>query len=669
MTEQPDSGGKRPRDPSSDEPVHAPPERKRQRRWEDAPAVPPPQSTATVAAAPAVPDGAVGSKAAAVLAKQTELAAKLARLKQLTSGPAAVTAPAPAAAPGAAAATVAEAVAKATAAASRFGPPPTTALPGTQQRTGFSSGPVARAVPGGGGTARAPVLRVDALGREVDEAGNVVPVRPATAAPTLKVNARAVAQAQGKQAEKEKQEPVVSVQQQRENTVASGLAELLGQTALGAAGGGTRQKDARSLRFVQPGKLAAAAENARLTQRLRDALGGDDEDAKRAALRAKRQADAMARAVAYDNRVLSSVRAADGGGGGGIIGGDVGPERPVVVPVPDMEPWDVALLGGSADCVPALASVMAIAWDVGNPAPARNALRPLLRKVTQYVQHPVPVPPVGEAPPPPPQPLRLTAKEQKKLRTQRRKAREQEKQDMIRQGLLEPPPPKVKISNLMRVLGAEATADPTAIEQRVRAEMAARQQAHDDRNAARQLTPAERKEKQLRKMFGDGGDGGQVGSEETWCCVYRVERLNSRLNQLKVCLNAEENHLTGVGFKLADNFCCVVVEGGRKAVTRFDKVMTRRIDWSIVDPPPGPDDPDDPVSCAAAAAAAEAAAAEEEAAGPNKCTRVWRGLVDSAKLRRFKFELMKTAAGASAYLADKGLKHVWDLASAGVEVE
>lgn len=37
-------------------------------------------------------------------------------------------------------------------------------------------------------------------------------------------------------------------------------------------------------------------------------------------------------------------------------------------------------------------------------------------------------------------------------------AREKEKQELIRQGLLEPPQPKVKISNLMRVLGAEATA-------------------------------------------------------------------------------------------------------------------------------------------------------------------------------------------------------------------
>jgi U4/U6 small nuclear ribonucleoprotein PRP3 len=48
--------------------------------------------------------------------------------------------------------------------------------------------------------------------------------------------------------------------------------------------------------------------------------------------------------------------------------------------------------------------------------------------------------------------------ELKKLRTQRRVAREKEKQELVRQGLLEPPKPKVKISNLMRVLGEEATA-------------------------------------------------------------------------------------------------------------------------------------------------------------------------------------------------------------------
>ena len=73
-------------------------------------------------------------------------------------------------------------------------------------------------------------------------------------------------------------------------------------------------------------------------------------------------------------------------------------------------------------------------------------------------------------------PLPTSPQETRKIRKQRREEREKEKQDLIRQGLLEPPPPKVKISNLMRVLGEEATMDPTAIEQTVRVQMAERSQ-------------------------------------------------------------------------------------------------------------------------------------------------------------------------------------------------
>ncbi len=52
--------------------------------------------------------------------------------------------------------------------------------------------------------------------------------------------------------------------------------------------------------------------------------------------------------------------------------------------------------------------------------------------------------------------------------------REKEKQELIRQGLLDPPKPKVKLSNLMRVLGTDAVMDPTAMEQQVRNQMAER---------------------------------------------------------------------------------------------------------------------------------------------------------------------------------------------------
>lgn len=52
----------------------------------------------------------------------------------------------------------------------------------------------------------------------------------------------------------------------------------------------------------------------------------------------------------------------------------------------------------------------------------------------------------------------LTKKERKKMRTQRRKAEEKEKQEKIRLGLMEPPAPKVKKANFMRVLGMSGAA-------------------------------------------------------------------------------------------------------------------------------------------------------------------------------------------------------------------
>lgn len=110
-----------------------------------------------------------------------------------------------------------------------------------------------------------------------------------------------------------------------------------------------------------------------------------------------------------------------------------------------------------------------------------------------------------------------------------------------RQGLLEPPKPKVKLSNLMRVLGEQATLDPTAIEAEVRRQMAERQAAHDDRNLARMLTPAERREKKLRKLFDAGPDGGR----SSLVAVYRVADLSSGQHRFKVDVNARENHMSG----------------------------------------------------------------------------------------------------------------------------
>ncbi len=58
----------------------------------------------------------------------------------------------------------------------------------------------------------------------------------------------------------------------------------------------------------------------------------------------------------------------------------------------------------------------------------------------------------------------------------RRLEKEKEKQELMRQGLLPTPKPKVKLSTFHRSLGVEASADPTAVEAQVRADQDARQQ-------------------------------------------------------------------------------------------------------------------------------------------------------------------------------------------------
>jgi len=181
--------------------------------------------------------------------------------------------------------------------------------------------------------------------------------------------------------------------------------------------------------------------------------------------------------------------------------------------------------------------------------------------LTHYVEHPVPIEPPAEPAPPPPQPLPLTKRERKKLRTQRRLAAEREKQDQIRCGLMAPPPPKVKISNLMQAMKNEAVMDPSAMEAKVRAEMAQRVRNHELRNLARKLTPQQRKDKKRRKMLNDPTGGG------TPVTLYRIDQVPNRQKLYKIDINAQQNHLTGVAL-LTDVTNLVVVEGGPKAQRR-----------------------------------------------------------------------------------------------------
>lgn len=127
-------------------------------------------------------------------------------------------------------------------------------------------------------------------------------------------------------------------------------------------------------------------------------------------------------------------------------------------------------------------------------------------------------------------PVFLTKKERKKLRRQNRREAWKEEQEKIRLGIEPPPEPKLRISNLMRVLGTEAVQDPTKIEAHVRQQMAKRLKAHEDANAARKLTDDQRREKKARKLQEDTSLGVNVA-------VFRYQVFFSNVGKQKTLVH------------------------------------------------------------------------------------------------------------------------------------
>ncbi|CAH2064023.1 unnamed protein product [Thlaspi arvense] len=125
---------------------------------------------------------------------------------------------------------------------------------------------------------------------------------------------------------------------------------------------------------------------------------------------------------------------------------------------------------------------------------------------------------------------------------ERRVAKEKEKQEMVRRGLLEPPKAKgEKMSNLMKVLASEASS-----KKEIRTAAAEREQAYTDRNAARKLT----REKKERKLFDDPTTQ-----------VYKIKKLSHPKTRFKVEMNARQNTLTECSVVvMTDGMSVVVVE-------------------------------------------------------------------------------------------------------------
>jgi U4/U6 small nuclear ribonucleoprotein PRP3 len=334
-------------------------------------------------------------------------------------------------------------------------------------------------------------------------------------------------------------------------------------------------------------------------------------------------------------------------------------DKAFLVPAPpEIEWWDEGLLPEGQN-----------SYDNWHD-PSRNRIDTDDTIITALIQRPVLLQAPQDKFLPGPKPLMLTTKEQKKLRRQRRMAEMKEEQAKIRLGLVEPPPPKVKKSNMMRVLGEQAVKDPTAVEARVNREIAQRAYDHERTNAERALTQEQKEEKLQRQIAGDEAKGIHV-------VVFRVDDLSSGKHRYQVDVNAKQDALTGMVI-LNPTMNLVIVEGGQHSIKHFKKLMLNRVKWTENTPPAGSASTfvgttDGSISNVATGARGTGSKAAEwcqpldergnlKDLSENRCVMVWEGQTPTRAFKRWGSRACETDGEAKDVLSRTKMENMWTLA-------
>uniref|UniRef100_A0A182YDW1 Uncharacterized protein n=1 Tax=Anopheles stephensi TaxID=30069 RepID=A0A182YDW1_ANOST len=420
-------------------------------------------------------------------------------------------------------------------------------------------------------------LILDAEGRTVDGSGRTIVVPQLT--PTLKANIRA------------KKRETTRNQQASERTAVDVSNETQFHDDRIVLKPAVRIK--RSLRFHEPGKFQQLAERLRMKAQLE---------------KLQNEISQIARKTGISSATKLAL---------------IAPKSDTHVnDVPQMEWWDSVIL-----------------MDDFNTLDAQGNISIRESSITNLIEHPTQMRPPNESSRGVYLPVFLTKKERRKLRRQNRREAWKEEQEKIRLGLEAPPEPKLRISNLMRVLGTEAVQDPTKIEAHVREQMVKRQKIHEEANAARKLTDDQRREKKMRKMKEDTTLGVHVA-------VYRIRELQEQQSKkFKVETNAKQLFLTGACVLFRD-CCVVVVEGGPKQQKKYRRLMLHRIKWE-----------EDLVKNA------------DGKEIPNSCVLVWEGMNQRRNFGEFKYKSFPLEKSARDFFQKHHVEHYWDLAYSGAVLE
>ncbi|KAF1963752.1 PRP3-domain-containing protein [Byssothecium circinans] len=305
---------------------------------------------------------------------------------------------------------------------------------------------------------------------------------------------------------------------------------------------------------------------------------------------------------------------------------------------PDVEWWDEGLLEEKTyDCL---------------DDPAKLKLHGDDTVITLYVQHPSYLKAPQDQRLIVTKPMYLTPKEQAKLRRMRRAEEIKEQQAKIRLGLEPPPPPKVKRGNMMRVMGEQAIADPTAVEMMVESQIQERHDNHLAANEERKLTKEQRHAKIEEQQQKDA-------AKALYMCVFKIDTLAFGQHRYKIDNNAKQMALTGITL-FNPNMNLVIVEGGIHSVNKYKKLMLQRIKWSDNAPPTD-------------------IQMEKQASDPqwmksfdeegnlkdlsyNKCKLVFEGEVKERAFRKWGSKTCETDGEAKHFLSRNKIDSLWALA-------
>lgn len=248
----------------------------------------------------------------------------------------------------------------------------------------------------------------------------------------------------------------------------------------------------------------------------------------------------------------------------------------------------------------------------------------------------------------------------------------------------------------MKILGDQAVADPSKVELKVLQQMQQRVLNHEMRNQAAKLTPKERREKKLRKLQEDSTTGTQAAA-------FRVTDFSSLKHRFKVDVNAQQLFLSGIVLLCEEVGNLVVAEGGPRAIRKFIRLMTERIDWSINT---NDRNGEDQINTAAVSGengewnyvnaadvsnaeegegdgqsegegddrdgdsededseddeSVEKASARHHGARERRCDLLWTGALPRKMFNGFKYQEAKSGFAARKLLEGKGAAHYWDM--------